>query len=107
MRYFFVFLIVFLLTSCEPGMLEETVFRYTLEKGLLSTCGDEDKACQEAVKSQISACMETSNWRQYLENQDSEEEFQRFIEEFYSCIVDENGEPYFSPNIDENEVKEG
>ena len=83
------------LLSCSEGQIEELTFRKVLEYNLVESCGEEDKACITSVKSQIKGCMEKSNWRKYLENEESEEELNRFTKEFYSCIVDSEGDPYF------------
>ncbi len=97
MRVFGILLMLVSLWSCSEGQMEEFAFRKTLELSLLDLCGEEDKQCIAAVKSQISGCMEKSNWRKYLQDQDNEEELNRFTSEFYSCIVDEEGYPYFEP----------
>ncbi|WNO07770.1 hypothetical protein [Teredinibacter sp. KSP-S5-2] len=98
MKAFYVVFFSLLLISCSEGQIEEFVFRKTLEISLVDLCGEEDKGCVEAVKSQVGNCMETSNWRMYMENEDNQDEFNRFIKEFYSCIVDEDGNPYFEPS---------
>lgn len=87
-----------LLTSCSEGQIEELAFRKTLEYGLVELCGESDKACITTVKSQVKGCMEVSNWKQYLENEDSDEELNKFTKKFYACIVDAEGNPYFESN---------
>ena len=94
MKYYGLLLGIILLSACSEGQVEELVFRKTLEYDLVGTCED-DKACINAVKSQVGPCMEKSRWREYLENQDSEEALERFSVEFYACIVDDEGNPYF------------
>lgn len=94
-----IFFISLFLLSCGDGQIEEFAFKKTLEMSLVDLCGEEDKECIVAVKSQISDCMEKSNWRKYMEEEESDAEFNRFTREFYSCVVDANGDPYFEPNI--------
>lgn len=90
--------VLLFIASCSEGQFEELVFRKTLEYDLTDLCG-KDEACVEAVKSRIKGCMVKSNWRQFLEHQDDEEEKTRFVTEFYACIVDENGNSFFEPNL--------
>ncbi|MBO9492359.1 hypothetical protein J7384_18500 [Endozoicomonas sp. G2_1] len=99
MRVFLIFFLSIFLWSCSEAQVEEFAFRKTLEFSLVDLCGEEDKECIAAVKSQISGCMEESNWRKYLENQDDPEEVNRFVNEFYSCITDDEGNPYFESNV--------
>ena len=47
------------------------------------------------VKEQIESCMEKSDWRKYVDNDEDEEELKRFIGEFFPCFKDSNGNPYF------------
>lgn len=98
MKVISIALVSLVLISCSDSMIEEVVFRKTLESSLIELCGETDKMCIEAVKNQISGCMEQSNWRQYLNDQENPEEFQRFTSKFYSCIVDKDGNPIFQPN---------
>ncbi|MFV2061347.1 MAG: hypothetical protein ACC653_11740 [Gammaproteobacteria bacterium] len=90
-----VFTLVFLF-GCTDSF-QELAFRKTLEYELIDLCGKKDKKCIAAVKSQIKNCMIKSNWKKFVENQNSDTELKRFTTEFYSCVVDENGEPYFEP----------
>ena len=87
-----------MLASCNVGQVEELAFRKTLEYDLVNLCDKDDK-CINSVKTQIKGCMEKSDWRKFMENQDSNEELERFTDEFYSCIVDENGNPYFELDL--------
>ena len=87
------FLCLFIM-SCSEGQVEEFAFRKTLELSLVKAC-EEDQECATAVKSQISDCMEKSDWRKYLQQEESEEALNRFTKTFYSCIVDSEGNPYF------------
>lgn len=91
-------LMSFLLASCSEGQMadiEELAFRKTLEYSLAELCGEEDKACNAAVKEQVKSCMEKSDWRKFLDNEDDEDELDRFTTAFYLCIVDSEGNPYF------------
>jgi len=94
-----ILLVSIFLWSCSESQVEEFAFRKTLELSLVDLCGEEDKKCIAAVKSQIGDCMEKSDWRKYFEDEDNEDELRRFTTEFYSCIVDEDGYPYFESNI--------
>jgi hypothetical protein len=87
-----------LLISCSDSQIEELAFKKTLEYGLVKLCGESDKACIITVKSQLKGCMKESNWQQYLENEDSDEELNKFTKKFYACIVDAEGNPYFESN---------
>lgn len=98
-RIVIVLLMIVAAVSCSQAKIEEIAFRKTLEHDLIDLCGEENKACIDAVKTQTKPCMEKSNWRQYLQNQDDKEELKRFTTEFYACIVDSEGQPYFTPNI--------
>ncbi|MDH5786473.1 MAG: hypothetical protein OEZ16_12815 [Chromatiales bacterium] len=86
------------LLACTDSMVEEFAFKQTLEYSLIDLCGKEDKACIAAVESQIDDCMEKSDWRRYMDSDEDEEELNRFTSEFYACIVDEEGNPYFVHN---------
>jgi len=81
--------------GCSEQQIEEFAFRKTLEYDLIKLCGDDDNACITTVKTQIKRCMESSNWRQYLNDQDNEAELNRFALEFNSCFVDPDGNPFF------------
>ena len=78
--------------------LEEFTFRKTIEHELIDLCGKKDPKCIKAVKTQAKGCMEKSNWRKYLNNRNDKLELKRFTKEFYACIVDSEGNPYFVPN---------
>jgi len=86
------------LTACSPEKIEEFVFRKTMERELIDLCGKKDPACIETVKTQTASCMVQSNWKQYVDSgENDEQELVRFSEAFYGCLVDENGQPYFDP----------
>ncbi len=84
--------------ACSTEKMEEFVFKKTLALSLQELCGG-DEACDKALEEQITPCMEKSNWRAFLNNEDDEEELSRFTREFYSCIVDEEGKPYFESTV--------
>lgn len=88
-----------LLISCSDGDIDEFAFRKTMEYSLVDLCGEKDKACIAAVKAQVKPCMEKSDWRRYVANEDSDEELKRFTDKFYACIVDKDGDPYFTSNL--------
>ena len=94
-----VLLVSLFLLSCSDKDLEEFAFRKTLEYKLVDLCGEEDKECIAAVEEQIKSCMLKSSWRDFLNNEENEEELKRFTHSFYLCIVDQDGHPYFEPNI--------
>lgn len=77
--------------------VEEFTFQYTLERDLIKKC-DKEKECIIAVENQVKPCMEKSNWRNLIKYPDSNSENQRFIAEFYACITDKDGNPYFETN---------
>lgn len=86
-----------MLMACSDEMVEELAFRKSLEYNLSDLCGEEDKACVQAVESQTKGCMEKSDWRKFLKAKDDPVEKKRFTTEFYACIVDPAGKPYFTP----------
>ena len=95
MRVIAIFIFLLLITACSAEQAEELAFRKVLEYELIELCGDEDNECIAAVKAQIKDCMVKSNWRDYFNAQEDEAELRRFTIDFYSCIVDPEGEPYF------------
>ena len=95
MKFIFILLLTLFLIGCTDGQVEEFAFRNILEHDLIELCSKDDKKCISAVKAQIKDCMVKSNWRRYLDNEDSEEELNRFTSVFYACIVDSEGNPYF------------
>ncbi len=86
------------LFACSGEQIEELAFRKTIEYNLAELCGDDDKACINAVKSQVKGCMEQSDWRTFVKQQDDPNALDKFAREFYPCIVDVNGSPYFVSN---------
>jgi len=96
MKSVIILLFPMLIVGCSDGV-DEFAFRKTLEYELVDLCGKKDKKCIKAVKSQTKDCMVKSDWRKFLEDQDNKQELNRFTREFYACIVDSEGNPYFTP----------
>ncbi len=99
MKIFFIVLLPIMIGGCSSEKVEEFVFRKTLEYGLVEMCEEEgkdkDKKCVAAVANQIETCMAKGNWKEFLKNQDDEDELQRFVKAFYPCFEDAKGNPYF------------
>lgn len=87
-----------LLSACSSDKIEEFAFKKTLELSLVALC-EGDEPCKNAIKEQISPCMEKSDWRAFLNNDEDEAELARFTKAFYGCIVDEEGNPYFESTV--------
>ena len=87
-----------LLVGCSTEQTEEFVFRKVLEYQLKEECGEENKQCITDVEEQIQACMRESDWRAYLDNEEDEEEMKRFINAFFPCFKDANGNSHFPLN---------
>ncbi|RLA08978.1 MAG: hypothetical protein DRQ59_13625 [Gammaproteobacteria bacterium] len=90
-----VLIILLLIGGCTAEQVEEIAFRKVMEYQLIDDCGEDDKACIKAVKEQIESCMEKSDWRKYVNNDEDEAEMKRFIGEFFPCFKDSNGNSYF------------
>jgi len=86
-------LLLIVISGCSNDQVEEFAFRKSMQYNLSKLC-EEDKQCKSGVKSQISECMESSDWRNIIDNE-SDESMQAFIKKFYPCFKDENGDPYF------------
>lgn len=84
----------FLIVSCNQADVERFAFQKTLEHGLTKKCGG-DEACVAAVEKLTPQCMEKADWKSFVNSKDDEKEKQRFMTAYYSCIVDQNGAPYF------------
>ncbi len=95
MMKYFAFMIVLLIGGCTAEQAEELAFRKVMEYQLTDECGEDNKACIEAVEEQIKACMEKSDWRKYVNNGEDEAEMKRFINQFFPCFKDPNGNSYF------------
>ena len=94
MKINYLILMILLISGCSAEQAEEFAFRKTMEYQLADDCG-EDKECVKAVKEQIEACMEVSDWRKYVINNEDEAETNRFISRFFPCFKDSNGDAYF------------
>lgn len=92
-------IVLMLLGGCSGDALEEFAFRKTLEHKLIELCGEDSQECVAAVEAQTQGCMEKSDWRKFVASQDDAEELKRFTTEFYTCIVDDDGKPYFVANL--------
>ncbi len=95
MKLFSIVLVSLILCACSEDAVEEFAFRKSLEYGLTEKCGEDDKECVNAVQTQLKGCMEKSNWRKFVASEDDPVETKRFTQEFYACIVDSEGNPYF------------
>lgn len=89
-----VIILLLLIGGCSAEQTEKFVFQKVLEYQLKDDCGD-DKECVHAVEEQIEACMEKSDWKRYVEN-DDDKELERFVNLFFPCFMDPNGNPYFN-----------
>ncbi len=87
-------IIVLLVAGCSEEQAEEFAFRKTMEYRLKDKCG-ENEECISAVEEQIESCMKKSDWRKYLDNDEDKSELKRFINEFFPCFRDPNGNSYF------------
>ena len=96
MTRLFLLTICLMIGGCSGEMIEELVFRKVMEYQLKDECRDEDKACIAAVEAQIESCMLQSDCRQFLENEEDEQEMKRFISEFFPCFKDPEGNAYFT-----------
>jgi len=85
--------LLILLSGCSEDKVEEFAFRKSMQYNLNKLC-EEDEQCKSDVKSQIGDCMESSDWRNIIDDE-SDESMQAFIKLFYPCFNDENGKPYF------------
>lgn len=80
-------------SAIDPVDPEEVLFRVGLQSQLVKKCAD-DQACVDAVNAQTKSCMATSHWQASARTED-DRELQRFAREFYACLVDADGHPYF------------
>jgi hypothetical protein len=95
MMKYSVFIILLLIGGCTAEQVEEIAFRKVMEYQLIDDCGEDDKACIEAVKEQIESCMGKSDWRKYVKSDEDEEEMKRFVGVFFPCFKDPNGNSFF------------
>lgn len=67
---------------------------------LKGICGEEDAACIAAVDSQFDGCHSNNKgaWDKYMNSTSSKEDelLEKYSIALYRCIVDENGDPYFT-----------
>jgi len=95
MNKYLAIIFLLLVSGCSKEQTEEFVFRKVIQRDLVERCGEDNPQCVEAVEQQIESCMEKSDWRRVLENEDDEEEMKRFVFEFYPCFKDPDGNSYF------------
>ena len=95
MRIILAIAILMTTAACSPQQVEEIVFRKYMEYQVKDLCDEDDRKCRAAVEEQIKSCMETADWRRFLDSEDDEDELQRFIKVFFPCFKDASGKPYF------------
>ena len=87
-----------LLASCNSA-IEQALIGYS-KTGLKDACGKEDLACIAAVDSQFDAChtQYENEWSafQKASNSEADKLMDAYGAKLAACIVDENGESYFS-----------
>ena len=89
--------VVFLsLAGCNELKIEELAFRNALIHDSIELCEPGHEACVLAFRDQTKACMESNDWRAYMNSPDNEAELDRFTRAFYGCIVDSAGNPYIA-----------
>lgn len=71
---------------------------------MIDICGEEDKACLAAVDEQYEPC-ETKyvkEWTEYVNAGASKEDalLDSYMAKLFSCVVDKDGDSYFSYNPD-------
>jgi len=69
----------------------------TAKAGLKEVCED-DKECLKAVDEQFDTCLKKSDFKKYINASPAEQERYMVSTRAYlfSCIVNRNGEPYFT-----------
>jgi len=95
MKNIFILIVLMGMAGCSQEQVEELAFRKVMEYQLKDDCGEQDLDCIAAIEAQIKSCMEKSDWRRYLENEENEDELQRFIHAFFPCFKDADGNAYF------------
>ena len=95
-RVLMILIISFYLGGCSEDAVERFAFEKTLKYGLTENC-DKDKECIAAVEEQLPSCIEKGDYKTVLRAKGEQEavEHERFSRFLFSCIVDENGNPYF------------
>ena len=84
------------LFGCSEDAVERFAFEKTLKFGLTKNC-DKDKECVGAVEKQLPSCIEKGDYKAVLRAKGEQEavEQERFSQFLFSCIVDNDGNPYF------------
>ena len=84
------------LFGCSEDAVERFAFEKTLKFGLTKNC-DKDKECVVAVEKQLPSCIEKGDYKAVLRASGEKEavEQERFSQFLFSCIVDNDGNPYF------------
>jgi hypothetical protein len=84
------------LFGCSEDAVERFAFEKTLKYGLTKNC-DKDKECVAAVDEQLPTCIEKGDYKAVLRAKGEQEaiEHERFSLFLFSCIVDNDGNPYF------------
>ena len=80
--------------GCSDRSIAEFTFRKLVERDLREECGKSSE-CKEAVSQQIEDCLERSNWRELLQQEDNEDAIIKFHNNFRSCFKNKNGIPLF------------
>jgi hypothetical protein len=67
-------------------------------KSTLKEACEDDAECVEAVDSQFDACLKQSDFKKYMNASPAEEDkyLASTFNHLYSCIVNQEGEPYFA-----------
>ncbi len=73
------------------------------KSGLIEVCGKQDKACIAAVKAQFDTCHKKYNkeWHAYMSASlfaNDDKLLEAYTSSLYGCIVDTDGDPYFTSN---------
>ena len=84
------------LLGCSEDAVERFAFEKTLKFGLTKNC-DKDKECVTAVEEQLPSCIDKGDYKAVLRAKGEQEavEHERFSRFLFSCIVDNDGNPYF------------
>ena len=85
------------LAGCDQ--LADKIVKEYLKSELRDVCGEDDPECIASVDNQFDACQDRyeKEWGEYMNSVPSKEEglMEVYSKKMYSCIVDDNGEPYF------------
>ena len=89
-----ILLMALMLSGCSSLVATVSV-KYTL----LDICGTEDEMCISIVEKQFEPCQKKyrNEWEKYMNASlfNDEESLDDYINKMISCIVDEDGNPYF------------